>query len=169
VKSTKNIRPTTGIAACVLVTMALTGTLSGCVQTTGQREDAVTDTARRTAVLSLHQRTLLNGTCRYGLTLTNNLNVEIRDLTLRFTAYDSADTRLQSVTRGFFGVKPTLRQFTQINFAFDCNRIKRIQVGGFGRCMVGELTLRSATPGACLNLVVIAESPFVELTKAENQ
>ena len=156
------------VVPVILVVIVMAASLSGCSRTTGQRDDPVTDTARRAAVLSLHQRTSLNGHCRFGLTLTNNLNVEVRDLVLKFTAYSENDARLQSVTRGFFGIRPTLQQFAEIYFAFECSRIQQIQVGGFGRCMVGELTLRSTQPGSCLNLVDVRQSRFVELIKAED-
>ena len=154
------------MAPAILVVIATASSLSGCSRMAGQREEAVTDTDHRTAVLRLHQRTLLSKGCRYGLTLTNNLTAEIRDLALHFTAYSESDMRLQSVTRGFFGIKPTQQQFIEIRFAFECSQIRRIEVGGFRRCMVGELTLRSTQPGSCLNLVDVRQSRFVELIKA---
>jgi hypothetical protein len=131
-----------------------------------QENVAVVETVHRAAVLSVHQRRPLNNGCQYVFQLTNKLTTEIRDLTLRFTAYSLADDHLQTVTRQFFGIKPTQQQSAHINFAFQCDQIKRIEVGDFGRCMVGELTLRSAQPGDCLDLVDIRKSRFVELFKA---
>lgn len=166
VQATKNMREIIWMGPAIIVVIAIASSLSGCSRMLGQREDAVTDTGHRAAVLRLHQRTPLSNGCRYGLTLTNNLIAEIRDLALHFTAYSESDMRLQSVTRGFFGIKPTQQQFVEIRFAFGCSQIKRIEVGSFRRCIVGELTLRSAQPGDCLNLLDIRQSRFVELIKA---
>lgn len=167
-QATKNMPEKIWMAPAILVVIAIASCLGGCSWKANQREDVITDTGRRTAVLRLHQRTPLSRGCRYGLILTNHLTTEIRDLALHFTAYNEADVRLQSVTRGFFGVKPTLQQYVEIKFAFGCGEIRRIEVGGFGRCMAGELTLRSAQPASCLNLVHILPSRFVRLIKAED-
>jgi hypothetical protein len=164
------------IATVVLSAALVTFLLGGCSQSAPrtkdsvlsvQREDPITDTGRQRAVLSLHVRTEPSSGCLYGLTLTNNLPVEIRDLPLRFSAYGELDVPLQSVTRGFVSVRPTESQFTQINFAFACRNIRRIEVGAFDRCIVGDLTRRSADASSCLNLVDIPQSQFVELIKAD--
>jgi hypothetical protein len=130
-----------------------------------QRQAPVTDTGRPSAVLSLHQRTELTNGCRYGLTLSNNLAVDISDLPLVFTAYNENGVRLQAVTRAFFGIRPTQQQFAEITFQVGCERIKRIEVGDPGRCIVGELTRRSSEPGACLRLVDIPKSPLIDVAK----
>lgn len=151
------------------VTVIMTvGPLGGCYRSTDRQGNvAVVEPVHRAAVLSVHQRRPLSAGCQYGLQLSNELRTEIRDLTLHFTAYSLADDRLQTVTRQFFGIKPTQQQSVQINFAFQCERIKQIEVGDFGRCMVGELTLRSAQPGSCLDLVDIRQSRYVKLIKAK--
>ena len=162
----------------ILLVIVITSILSGCSRSPSrplatdrlppvQREDPVTDTGRPAAVLSLHQYRQVNEVCRYGLTLTNNLTTEIRDLSLHFTAYNETGTRLHSVTRGFQGVHPTQGQFAEIRFPFECRQIQRIEVGAFGRCMVGELTRRSSQAVSCLEIVDIPQSRFVELIKAE--
>ena len=151
---------------CAVVLMV--GCLGGCYRSPGSQENvAAVEPVHQAAVLSVHQRRALSTGCQYGLQLTNKLTTEIRDLTLHFTASSRADDHLQTVTRQFFGIKPTQQQSVQINFAFQCDQIKRIEVGDFGRCMVGELTLRSAQPGGCLDLVDIRQGRLVELIKAE--
>ena len=166
-----NMRP-------ILLVIAVAYLLSGCARSPSrplatdrhppvQREEPIRVTDRPAAVLSLHQYRELNGVCRYGLTLTNNLTTEIRDLGLHFTAYNESDIRLHSVTRGFQGVRPTQGQFAEVRFPFECRRIRWIEVGAFGRCIVGELTRRSSQAGSCLDLVDIPKSRFVELVKGE--
>jgi len=167
VQATKTTLKTIWVASVGLIPIAIAFSLSGCVRDTSPRNVVAADSASRAAVLRLRRRTQLGRGCRYGLTLTNNLVSEIRDLPLRFTAIDQANMRLQTVTRGFFGIKPTLQQYVEISFVFNCSQIRRIEVGGFGRCMVGELTLRSARPGSCLDLVDVLPSQFVNMSKTE--
>ena len=156
------------LAGCSAMTSQPTATRNLEINQDGspiQREAPITDTGRQSAVLSLHQRTVLQNGCRYGLTLSNNMTVPIADLPLRFTAFNNNDVRLQSVTRSFFDVRPTAQQFAQIDFQFDCHIIERIAVSDPGRCVVGELTRRSGAPAACLNLIDIPQSPFVDVVR----
>lgn len=156
------------IASALFLVIAIASSLSACSHIKNQHEDVINESVRRAAILELAESTLLSSGCRYGLTLTNNLTVEIRDLTFRFMAYNGAGVRLQTVTRGFFGIKPTLQQYVQISFGFECSEIRRIEVGGFGRCSVGELKLRSKQPGSCIDLVDISPNPFVQLIKTKD-
>ena len=167
-RTMNSMRNAVWMTPLILVAMLMASSLGGCYRSMDVQENAVVATGRQAAVLSLHQRKPLSNGCQYGLTLTNNLTVEIRDLTLHFTAYGGTDDRLQTVTRQFFGVKPTRQQFAEISFAFPCYQVKRIEVGDFGRCMVGELGLRSSEPGRCLDLVDIPRSRFVELVKSSD-
>ena len=130
-----------------------------------QQSEPVTDTARSAAVLSLHRKTPLVNGCRYGLTLTNNLPFEINDLPLRFTARQEGGVALGAVTRGFFSIAPTQQQFREIVFQIECDRIDYIEVSDPGRCIMGELTRKSARPGQCLERVDIPDSPFARLVK----
>lgn len=130
-----------------------------------QQAEPVTDTGRPAAVLSLHRKTSLVDGCRYGMTLSNNLPFEINDLPLRFTARQQGGVALGAVTRGFFSITPTQQQFREITFQIDCDRIDYIEVSDPGRCIMGELTRKSARPGQCLERVDIPDSPFARLVK----
>ncbi len=131
-----------------------------------QQVEPVTDTGRPAAVLSLHRKTPLPNGCRYGLTLTNNLPFEINDLPLRFTARQEGGVALGAVTRGFFSITPTQQQFREIVFQIECDRIDYVEVSDPGRCIMGELTRKSAQPGQCLERVDVPASPLARLIKA---
>jgi hypothetical protein len=123
----------------------------------------VTRTDRDGGVLSLHQRMVVPNACGYGLTLTNNSTIEVREIIFRFTAYGSDGTVLDHVTGNFFGIKPTQNQFREIRFPFACERIGHIEVSDPDGCVIGQLTRTTAKPGDCIKHVDIPPNPFVRL------
>jgi hypothetical protein len=127
------------------------------------RLDPVVDTGRPAAVLSLHSKLETLQGCGYGLTLTNNLEFEIKRMEIRFAAYGHKDVLLDEATANFFGVRPTSGQYVEINFPFTCDRIGYLLMIDPGRCTMGELEERSAQPGQCLAYVDVPANPYVRL------
>jgi hypothetical protein len=123
----------------------------------------VTRTDREAGVLSLHQQTKLPNSCGYGLTLTNNTSVVVRDIIFRFTAYNSEAVFLDAATSQFFGLKPTQNQYQEISFPFACDRIAYIEVSDPDGCVIGNLTRSNAKPGDCIRHVDIPPNPYVRL------
>ena len=128
-----------------------------------ERSEPVTVSDREAGVLSLHQRMNLPNSCGYGLTLTNNTTVEVRDIILRFTAYGKNGVVLDHVTGNFFGLRPTQSQFQEIHFPFACGQIGHIEVSDPDGCVIGKLTRKTAKPGDCIRHIDIPPNPYVRL------
>jgi len=117
-------------------------------------------------VLSLHKKYAYEDSCKFGLTLTNNLPYKITNISFRFAAYLKGDVFYRHVTRNFFEIDPTNRQYREITFSqVTCDEISYIEVGDPGRCAMGDLTRFSSGPGDCIKHVYIAQTPYVRLVK----
>jgi hypothetical protein len=129
------------------------------------RTDAVSSTGTGKAVLSLHKRKSFPEACTYGITLTNNLNEMITNISFRFAAHIKGGVFYKHVTRNFFRLRPTDHQYKEITFTgISCNEVDYLKVTDPGRCAVGKtMTKFSTGPGDCIRLVDIAPSPFVTL------
>jgi len=131
-----------------------------------ERVDAVTHGGGQKAVLSLHKKYAYVDACKFGLTLTNNLPYKITNLSFRFSAYLQGGVFYQHVTRNFFEIEPTNRQYREITFTrTTCDKISYIEVSDPGRCAMGNLTRFSSQPGDCIRRVYIANTPYARLVQ----
>lgn len=131
------------------------------------RVDPVSSTGSGKAVLSLHVQRAFPEACTYGLTLTNNLDKMITNISFRFAAHIEGGVLYKHVTRNFFRVRPTDKQYREITFTgVRCDEIRFLKVTDPGRCAIGtSMTRYSTNPGDCIRLVDIAPSQFVELRR----
>jgi hypothetical protein len=118
------------------------------------------------AVLSLHKKYEYVDACKFGLTLTNNLPYKITNVSFRFAAFIKGGVFYRHVTRNFFEIDPTNRQYREITFpGITCNEISFIEITDPGRCAMGELTRFTSAPGECIRRVYIAQTPYVRLVQ----
>lgn len=130
------------------------------------RMDAVTSGGGQRAVLSLHKKYAYVDACKFGLTLTNNLPYKITNISFRFAAYIDGNVFYQHVTRNFFELDPSNRQYREITFTrVTCDRISYVEITDPGRCTMGDLTRFSSKPGDCIRRVYIAQTPYVRLVQ----
>jgi hypothetical protein len=130
------------------------------------RMEAVTSGGGQKAVLSLHKKYAYVDSCKFGLSLTNNLPYKITNISFRFAAYIKGDVFYRHVTRNFFEIDPTNRQYREITFSqITCDQISYIEITDPGRCAVGDLTRFSSGPGDCIRNVYIAPTPYVRLVQ----
>lgn len=169
------MRKTLAPACCALVAVLV----SGCaklgepqVDTSAtapkvDRSPPVTQSSSpKQAVLSLHMKKAYQDACMYGLTLTNTLPYKIKDIAFKFTVYLRSGVPYNQLTRNFFDLNPTDRQYREITFnGVTCAEIERIEVTDAGRCTMDDLSRFSAQPGACLKRVEVASSPHVNFSK----
>jgi hypothetical protein len=133
------------------------------------RSDVVTTTGRKAVVLSVHLKKEFSDACMLGMTLTNNLDVKVTNLSVRLTAYIRGDVKYDSITRNFTAVKPTEKQYRDIIFTqIQCPEIDYIGVTDPGRCAIGEEMNRfTAAPGDCAKFVDVAVSPLITVRKTK--
>ncbi len=125
-----------------------------------------TNAPAQQARLTVERREPLPTGCRFGLRLHNDLNVQIRSLVLRFTAYKQGPVAYETVTRGFSYIKPTISQYQEILFrGIRCDEIQQVQVHGADKCHVGERTTYSDGDQQCLDLVQVIDSPLLKIFK----
>lgn len=130
------------------------------------RMDAVTTGGGQRAVLSLHKKYAYEDSCKFGLTLTNKLPYKITNISFRFAAYIKGNVFYRHVTRNFFEIDPTNRQYREITFSqIACSEINYIEVTDPGRCAMGDLTRYTSVPGDCIKRVHIAQTPYVRLVR----
>jgi hypothetical protein len=130
------------------------------------RMDAVTSGGGQRAVLSLHKKYAYEDSCKFGLSLTNNLPYKITNISFRFAAYIKGNVFYRHVTRNFFEIDPTNRQYREITFSqIPCSEISYIEITDPGRCAMGDLTRFSSEPGDCIKHVYIAQTPYVRLVQ----
>lgn len=134
---------------------------------TFERVDPVTNMGSRKAVLSLHTRRDFKDACTYGVTLTNNLPEMIGNISFRFAAHINGGVFYKHVTRNFFRLRPTDRQFREITFTgVSCSQIDYLKVTDPGRCAIGKSMTRFTTePGDCIRKVSIAPTNFVRIVR----
>jgi hypothetical protein len=118
------------------------------------------------AVLSLHLKKSYQDACMVGLTLTNTLPYKIKDIAFKFTVFLRTGVAYNSVTRNFFDLNPTDRQYREITFnGVTCAEVERIEVADVGRCTMDDLSRFTAQPGACLKRIEVVASPHVNIVK----
>jgi len=131
-----------------------------------EQRDPVTSGGSAKAVLSLHKKFAYENTCKFGLTLTNNLPYKITNISFRFGAKLRDDVLYRQVTRNFFEIAPTSRQYREITFSeITCDKIAWIEVTDPGRCSMGPLTRFTSQSGDCMRHVYIADTPYVRLVQ----
>jgi hypothetical protein len=130
------------------------------------RVDPVTYGGGQRAVLSIHKRYAFPDACKFGMTLTNNLPYKITNISFRFASYIQGGVFYRHVTRNFFELDPTNRQYREITFSgVPCDQIKYVEISDPGRCALGDLTRFSSQPGDCIRHVHIANSPYVRIVQ----
>lgn len=133
------------------------------------RSDPVTSTARKAVVLSVHMKKEYPDACMLGMTLTNNLDTKVTNLSVRLTAFIRGDVKYDAITRNFTEVKPTESQYREATFTqINCSEIDSIGITDPGRCAIGEDMNRFTTaPGDCAKFVDVALSPHITVRKTK--
>jgi len=133
------------------------------------RSDVVTTTGRKAVVLSVHLKKEFPDACMLGMTLTNNMDIKVTNLSVRLTAYIRGDVKYDAITRNFTAVKPTEKQYRDLTFIqIQCSEIDFIGVTDPGRCAIGaEMNRFTAAPGDCAKFVDVAPSPLITIRKTE--
>lgn len=120
------------------------------------------------AVLVLERMTPRGNGCQLAMRLENKLPYEIRSLVPYYSVFRAGGTLYDtsSGAQGFGPIKPGDSQSREIEFqGISCSSISRVQVGGGGRCQMGDLDRFSATPQQCLARVRVVESNLVRFDK----
>jgi len=133
------------------------------------RSDPVMTTGRKAVVLSIHMKKEYPDACMLGMTLTNNLDVKVTNLSVRLTAFIRGDVKYDAITRNFTEVKPTEKQYREATFTqIKCSEIDYIGITDPGRCAIGEDMNRfTAAPGDCAKFVDVAVSPHIIVRKTK--
>ncbi|MGB5833090.1 MAG: hypothetical protein WBG92_14000 [Thiohalocapsa sp.] len=133
------------------------------------RSDPVTMTGRKAVVLSVHMEKEFPDACQLGMTLTNNLDVKVTNLSVRLTAFIRGNVKYDAITRNFTEVKPTEKQYREATFTqIKCSEIDYLGVTDPGRCAIGEDMNRfTAAPGDCAKFVDVALSPHIAIRKTK--
>lgn len=102
-----------------------------------------------------------------GMTLTNNLDTKVTNISVRLTAYINGNVQFDTITRNFSELKPTESQYREATFTqIQCNKIDFIGVTDPGRCAIGDEMNRFTTaPGDCAKFVDVAVSPQLTIRK----
>jgi hypothetical protein len=131
------------------------------------RSEPVTNTGRKAVVVSIHMKKEFPDACMLGMTLTNNLDIKVTNLSIRLTAYIRGNVKYESITRNFTNVKPTEQQYRDVVFnQIQCSEIDYIGITDPGRCAIGEDMNRfTAQPGDCAKFVDVAVSPHITVRK----
>ena len=125
-----------------------------------------TSSSPNQAVLSLHVKKSYADACMFGLTLTNTLPYKIKDVAFRFTIYLRSGVQYNQLTRNFFDLNPTDRQYRELTFnGVKCDELARFEVSDAGRCTMGDLTRFTAQPGDCIKRIEVAPSPLINFVK----
>lgn len=123
---------------------------------------------KRIATLTVIRHESVSNGCVIGLELDNQLNELIRTLVLRFTAYLGPDVKFDTVSRGYSFVRPTLTSYEEIQFrGITCEDIASVEVSAARNCSVGELTKFSSDPWDCLELIEVAPTNRLAITKTK--
>ncbi len=135
------------------------------------RSEVVTNTGRKAVVLSFHVRKEFPDACMLGMTLTNNLDIRVTNLSIRMTAYIRGNVEYDAITRNFTQVKPTEQQYREATFMqIRCDEIDYIGITDPGRCAIGDDMNRfTAQPGDCAQFVDVAVSPLITVRKIKQE
>ena len=120
------------------------------------------------AILVLERMSARGNGCQLLVRLENKLPYLIRSLVPYYSVYraDGVIYDTSSGGQGFASIKPGDTQSREIEFAgIACNAISRVQVGGGGRCQMGDLDRFSATPEQCLARIRLVGSNLVRFDK----
>lgn len=133
------------------------------------RSDPVTTSGRKSVLLSVHVKKEFPDACMLGMTVTNNLDIKVTNLSMRLTAFIRGNVKYDSITRNFTEVRPTEKQYREVTFMqIKCAEIDYIGVTDPGRCAIGEEMNRfTAAPGDCAQFVEVAVSPQITIRKTE--
>jgi hypothetical protein len=131
------------------------------------RSEPVTSTGRKAVVVSIHLKKEFPDACMLGMTLTNNMDIQLTNLSIRLTAYINGDVKYDAITRNFTRVKPTEQQYRELTFTqIRCEEIDYLGVTDPGRCAIGQDMNRfTAQPGDCAKFVDVAVSPLITVRK----
>jgi hypothetical protein len=131
------------------------------------RSEPVTNTGRKAVVVSIHLKKAFPDACMLGMTLTNNLDIKVTNLSIRLTAYIEGNVEYDFITRNFTEVKPTEHQYREATFMqIRCDEIDYIGITDPGRCAIGDDMNRfTAAPGDCAKFVDVAVSPVITVRK----
>jgi hypothetical protein len=164
----------------IIILALAAGVVSGGCQTWGtnepppnpnapkvSRSDPVTFSGRKSVVVSLHMKKEFPDACMLGMTLTNNLDVKVTNLSIRLTAFINGNVKFDAITRNFTEVKPTESQYREATFTqIKCSEIDFIGVTDPGRCAIGtDMNRFTAAPGDCAQFVDVAVSPQMTIRK----
>ena len=119
-------------------------------------------------VLVLERMTPRGNGCQLGVRLETKFPYEIRSLVPYYSVYRAGGTLYDTSSggQGFGLIKPGDSQIREIEFqGISCDAINRVQVGGAGRCQMGDLDRFSATPQQCLARIRVVESKLVRFDK----
>jgi hypothetical protein len=135
------------------------------------RSEPVTSTGGKSVVISIHMKKEFPDACMLGMTLTNNLDIKVTNLSIRLTAYINGNVKYDAITRNFTEVKPTERQYREATFSqIRCDEIDFIGITDPGRCAIGEDMNRfTAQPGDCAKFVDVAVSPHITVRKIKQE
>lgn len=130
-----------------------------------QQKDKPKETAE--AILRLQRKTeAAADSCRFELSLVNNLPYEIRQFVPVFAAHRPNGIVYDTVSSGFFSIKPGNSQTQEIVFrGIACRDIARLKVEGGDRCQMGDLDRFSGDQGKCLARIRVVESTLVRFDK----
>lgn len=118
------------------------------------------------AVLSVAKKKELPTGCRFGFRLQNDLGFKIKSLVPEFSVYKSEDLLYETISRGFYEIKPTNSQYREIHFSrIGCNEIDFIKVHGADHCTMGPHTKFSSEQGECLERIKVEESDLIRIRK----
>ncbi len=133
------------------------------------RSDPVTMTGRKAVILSVHMKKEFPDACMLGMTLTNNLDTKVTNLSIRLTAFIRGNVKYDAITRNFTEVKPSEKQYREATFTqIKCSEIDYIGVTDPGRCAIGQEMNRFTTaPGDCAKFVDVAVSPQITIRKTK--
>jgi len=121
-----------------------------------------------TADLRLDGKSEQGNSCRFAISLVNNLPYEIESFVPSFSVYRSNGVVYDtvSVPRSFTSLKPGNRQSREFEFyGIKCGEIARVQVVGGDRCSMGNLGRFSEAKGECLARINVAPSDLVRFDK----
>lgn len=173
------MRTTPLLAACIGA--VLTTLISGCAGFWWEKDPAdnpnapkitrakpVIDTGRKALVMSLSLRKAYPDACMLGITVTNNLDLLVTNISVRLSAYIRGDVLYEPITRNFSAIKPTESQYRELTFMqIRCDEIAYITVTDPGRCAIGDMNRFTAQPGDCAKFFDVPPSPLMDMRKGE--
>jgi hypothetical protein len=134
----------------------------------GGAQDTAKGGAQETAVLRLDGKSERGSSCRFAITLVNNLPYEIESFVPSFSAYRASGVVYDTVSipRSFNSLKTGNSQSREFEVhGIKCGEIERVQVVGGDRCSMGNLSRFSDAKGECLARISVTPSDLVRFDK----